>query len=116
MNSLEKTIDKYLEKVADLQDCCSIVCNEQVRSDLLSLQQDIVPLKTDLEKCRLILEENPKRLSEARDCIREMRRQEIIMRLVLDKLDLTQKENNNPTGLSVVSVIDPEVSLVELLQ
>lgn len=99
MEDLEKFVDLQLGRTKDLKDFCNIVCDENEKDALLLMNGELKELSGMISKCNSILKANPERMKEAKRVLREMRRQEIIMKLVLEKMDTGGRQETPSANL-----------------
>lgn len=107
MNTLERTIDRLIDKAEDMVDFCRIVCNPDTKSEALGLQKDIENLKCLLNKSKVALAEHPMATKELRAALYELRRQEVIMKLVILRSSSPIKQDHQPDTDYLVSCISP---------
>lgn len=86
MEALAKYLDAQLGRTKDLKDFCNIVCDENQKYELLLMAGEIKEVNAMLAKCNSILKANPERFKEVKRVNRELRRQDVIMKMVLDKM------------------------------
>lgn len=87
MEDLSKQLDHLLCKADNLTDFCNIACNEQMKEKLFQLNDRVKRVAEKFAECKIILKENPERIRQMRWALRELRRQEVIMKLVLERSD-----------------------------
>lgn len=85
MNAMDGIIDQQLLKANNLTDFCNIACSESMKAELFRQQELIQEIQSKLVRCKRVLALNPDRMQRAKEVLRELRRQEVIMKLVLEK-------------------------------
>lgn len=110
MEDLEKYIDQLTAKAADISAFCNIVCNEERKTELLALQNDYKMVRNLLEKSKRVLAEHPSSMKQMRNALWELRRQEVIMKLVLERADSPVKQQKQADSDYLVSLLEhPEI-------
>lgn len=87
MEDLERLIDQLTVKASDITDFCNIVCNEEMKSDMQSLEMDVQGLVVLLDQAKHVLKQHPHTMRAMSGALYELRRQETIMKCVLDRTD-----------------------------
>ena len=101
MNALEQSIDVLTRKAQDLTHFCNIVGNEEWKTSVLEMQEDIRAVNGLLAKARSTLTEHPMVMSQMRGALYELRRQEAIWKCVLDRSDTSVVQTQAQDGYMV---------------
>lgn len=87
MQDFEAYLDKLTAKAKDMTDFCNIVCNEEMKGDMVKLESEVNSMKILLNECRSI-KDHSQTMAAMKSALYELRRQEIIMKCVIEKTDV----------------------------
>lgn len=83
MDNLEKIVDQLTAKASDIKDFCTIVTNEDMKDEVGKLKKEVEEVTKLIAECRAI--DHSKVTRDMRNALQELRRQEVIMKLVIDR-------------------------------
>lgn len=102
MDDFSKCIEQLTQKANNITDFCNISCNEEMKGKLLGIESELRSVWNLLEDAKKVLKEHPSTMRAMRAALHELRRQEVIMKLVLETSD-SPKKTKQPQNDYLVS-------------